>query len=105
MRKPDFSDVSSLAAGSTPSTCRARELRTWESFACQDDVSRLLPSFDVSYCLDQILQRVAAIDDRAVLPCLDELLEQEEVLLRVATIPIFTRMSPIHRVYETQIGA
>ena len=49
----------------------------------QDDVSRLLPRLDVPRRLDDVLQRVPAVDDRPVLPRLDELLDEEDVLLRV----------------------
>ena len=50
----------------------------------QDNVPRLLLRFDVSGRLDHVLQRVAPIDDRPVSPGLDKLLEEEDVLLRVA---------------------
>src|SRR5437867_1224781 len=50
----------------------------------QDDVPGLLLRFDVPGRLDHVLQRVAPIDDRLVLPRLDELLEEEDVLLRVS---------------------
>src|ERR1700694_2123271 len=50
----------------------------------QDDVPGLLLRFDVPRRLDHFLQGVATIDDRPVLAGLDELLEEEDVLLRVA---------------------
>src|SRR5205085_1986814 len=50
----------------------------------QDDVPGLLLRFDVPGRLDHVLQRVAPIDDRPVSAGLDELLEEEDVLLRVA---------------------
>src|SRR5229473_2369176 len=50
----------------------------------QDDVPGLLLRFDVPGRLDHVLQRVAPIDDRPVSPGLDELLEEEDVLLRVS---------------------
>src|SRR2546421_5474052 len=50
----------------------------------QDDVAGLLLRFDVPGRLDHVLQRVAPIDDRPVSPGLDELLEEEDVLLRVS---------------------
>src|SRR5688572_6982529 len=49
----------------------------------QDDVSRLLPRLDVPGRLDHLLQGIGAIDDRPVVPSLDELLEEDDVLLRV----------------------
>src|SRR5229473_4876810 len=49
----------------------------------QHDIAGLLPGFDVRGRLDHLLQRVATIDHRPVLPRLDELLEEEDVLLRV----------------------
>src|SRR6266516_3538238 len=48
------------------------------------DVSCLLLRCHVPGRLDHVLQRVATIDDRPVSPGLDELLEEEDVLLRVA---------------------
>src|SRR5918996_4115726 len=48
----------------------------------QDDVSGLLPRLHVSGRLDHLLERVAPIDDRAGLPCLDEFLQEEDILLR-----------------------
>ncbi len=50
----------------------------------KDDVARLPLRLDVPRRLDHVLQWVVAIDDRPVLPGLDELLEQEDVCLRVA---------------------
>ncbi len=50
----------------------------------QDDVPGLLLRFDVPGRLDHLLQRVVPIDDRPVFPSLDELLEEEDVLLRVS---------------------
>jgi hypothetical protein len=50
----------------------------------EDDVSGLLLRFDVPGRVDHVLQRVALVDDRPVLPGLDELVEKEDVLLRVA---------------------
>src|SRR6266487_5964683 len=50
----------------------------------EDDVPGLLLRFDVPSRLDHVLQRVAPIDDRPILPRLDELLEEEDVLLRVS---------------------
>ena len=50
----------------------------------EDDVSGLLLRFDVPGRVDHVLQRVAPVDDRPVSPGLDELLEKEDVLLRVA---------------------
>src|SRR5713226_9030656 len=50
----------------------------------QDDVPGLLLRFDVPGRLDHVLQRVAPIDDCPVSPGLDELLEEEDVLLRVS---------------------
>src|SRR5713226_4675979 len=51
---------------------------------CQDDVPGLLLRFHVPGRLDHVLQGVAPIDDGPVLPSLDELLEEEDVLLRVS---------------------
>ena len=42
---------------------------------------------DVLRRLDDVLQRVRAVDDRAVLPRLDELLEEEDVFLAVLRDP------------------
>ncbi len=53
----------------------------------ENDVSCLLLRFDVLRGLDHLLQRVAPIDDRPVLPRLDELLEEEDVLLRCPLDP------------------
>src|SRR6266516_3432939 len=53
----------------------------------QDDISRLLLGFDVPGRRDHLLQGVGPIDDRAVLPRVDELLEQEDVFLRVPDYP------------------
>src|SRR2546421_12730113 len=50
----------------------------------QDDVPGLLLRFDVPGRVDHVLERVAPIDDRPVSPGLDELLEEEEVFLRIA---------------------
>src|SRR2546428_12155114 len=50
----------------------------------QDDVPGLLLRLHVPGRLDHVLQRVAPIDDRPVLPSLDELLEEEDVLLCVS---------------------
>src|SRR5438034_594430 len=50
----------------------------------QDDVPGLLLRFDVSGRFDHVLQWVASIDDCPVSPRLDELLEEEDVLLRVS---------------------
>ena len=66
-------------------TCLGRSLSS--SLAAvdrQDDVPGLLLRFDVPGRVDHVLQRVAPIDDRPVSPGLDELLEEEDVLLRVA---------------------
>jgi hypothetical protein len=49
---------------------------------CQDDVSRLLLRFEVPGRLNHLLQWVAPIDDRPVLPRFDELLDEQDVLLR-----------------------
>src|SRR4029077_1493377 len=49
----------------------------------QDYVSNFLLGFDVAGRLDDLLQRVSPVHDGAVLPGLDELLDQEDVLLRV----------------------
>ena len=50
----------------------------------QDHVPRLLLRFHIPGRLDHVLELIAAIDDRAIFPSLDELLEEEDVLLRVA---------------------
>src|SRR5258708_9500951 len=66
-------------------TCLGRSLSASSAAVDrQDDVPGLLLRFDVPGCLDHVLQRVAPIDDRPVSPGLDELLEEEDVLLRVA---------------------
>src|SRR5262249_53210562 len=44
---------------------------------CQDDIPGLLLRFDVPGRLDHVRQRVAPIDDRPVLPGLDEALEEK----------------------------
>src|SRR5450759_250252 len=49
----------------------------------QDDAAGLVLRFDVPGRLDNVLQRVAPIDDGPVLAGLDQLLEGEDVLLRV----------------------
>ena len=49
----------------------------------QDDVAGLLPRLDVPRRLDDVLERIGAVDDRAVLARLDQLLDEEDVLLRV----------------------
>jgi hypothetical protein len=51
---------------------------------CKDDVAGLVLRFDVPGGFHHVFQRVATVDDRPVLTRLDELLEQEDVLLRVA---------------------
>src|SRR2546423_9475323 len=53
----------------------------------QDDIPRLLFRFDVPGRRDHLLQGVGPVDDRAVLPILDELLEEEDVLFRVSDYP------------------
>ena len=53
----------------------------------EHDVPRLLAGLDVLARLDHVLERVAPVDDRAVLPRLDELFQEEDVLLRVAGDP------------------
>jgi hypothetical protein len=50
----------------------------------EDDVAGLLLGFDVPCRLDHVRERVASIDDRPVFPRLDDLLEEEDVLLRVS---------------------
>src|SRR5438045_3189577 len=50
----------------------------------QDDVPGLLLGFHVPARLDHLLQRVAAIDHRSELPPFDQLLQENNVLLRVA---------------------
>src|SRR6266516_2863201 len=53
----------------------------------QDDVPGLLLRFDVPGRFDDLLQRVGPIDDRPILPGLDELLQEENVLLSVPRYP------------------
>jgi hypothetical protein len=43
-------------------------------------VSFLVPLLDVSVGLDDLLQRIAPVDDRPDLPGLDEFLEEDKVL-------------------------
>src|SRR5262245_27409942 len=50
----------------------------------QDDVARFLLGLDVPCRFDRVLEGVAPIDDRAVFPRFDELLEKEDLFLRVA---------------------
>jgi hypothetical protein len=65
--------------------CLARSLSSSSAAVDrQDDVPGLLLRFDVPGRLDHVLQWVAPIDDRPVSPGLDELLEEEDVLLRVS---------------------
>src|SRR4249919_4239477 len=69
-------------------TCLGRSLSSSSAAVDrQDDVPGLLLRFDVPGRLDHVLQRVASIDDRPVSPGLDELLEEEDILLRVASYP------------------
>src|SRR5918994_6740531 len=49
----------------------------------QDDVSNLLLRVHVAVRLDHVLQRVGPVDDGAVRACLDELLQEEQVLAPV----------------------
>ena len=46
----------------------------------QDDIAHLLPGLDVPGRLDDVLQRVAAVDHGKVLPRLDEALDKTDVL-------------------------
>ena len=62
----------------------AGPLRTRGRRSLEDDVPRLVPRLDVPRRFDHLLQRVGPIDDRSVLPGLDKLLEQDDVLLRVS---------------------
>jgi hypothetical protein len=55
----------------------------------QDDVSRLLLRLDVLGRVDHLLERVAPIDNRPILPHLDELLEEDDVFLRDLTTSRF----------------
>src|SRR5258708_17592204 len=57
---------------------------SWAAVDRQDDVAGLLLRFDIPGRLDHVLQRVAPIDDRPVLPRLDDLLEEEDIFLRVS---------------------
>src|SRR5258708_38488847 len=50
----------------------------------EDDIADLLLRFHVPRRLDHVLQRVATIDDRPELPGLHELLEEEDVPLRLS---------------------
>lgn len=50
----------------------------------EDDITCLPLRFDVPGRLDYVLHWVVPVDNRPVLTRLDELLEQEDVLLRVA---------------------
>src|SRR5215471_1527933 len=50
----------------------------------KDDISRLLLRFDVPGRVDHVFQRIGPVDDRPVLSGLEELLEEEDVLLRVS---------------------
>ena len=54
-----------------------------------DDIASFLTTFDVPVGLDDLLQRVAAIDDRFQLPRLDELFEINQIACaaRVRTVP------------------
>ena len=65
------------------STARFAAKRWVGAVLRQDDVSRLLAGLDVLRCLDHVLERVAPVDDPAELPGFDELLDDEDVLLRV----------------------
>ena len=49
----------------------------------EDDVPCLLLRLDVRRRLDDVVQWVAPVDHGAVVPLLDELLEEEDVLLGV----------------------
>src|ERR1700720_3630315 len=66
------------------STCPLRSRLPDRLANRQDDVSGFLLRLDVLRRLDHIRQRVAPIDDRAVFPGLDELLEEADVLLRLS---------------------
>src|SRR5438034_10821454 len=66
--------------GRSPAVPRMVEARLGR----QDDVPDLLLRFDVPGRLDDLLERVAPIDDGPVFASLDELLEEEDVLLRVS---------------------
>src|SRR5260370_36312574 len=50
---------------------------------CQDDITRLLLRLDVPRRVNHLLQWITPVDDRPVLPGLHQLLEEEDVLLRV----------------------
>src|SRR5260370_25540612 len=69
-------------------TCRERQLSPVALGLLrrnrEDDVSGLLLRFHIPRCLDHVLQRVATIDDRPELPGLHELLEEEDVPLRLS---------------------
>jgi len=56
----------------------------WESFGAlghgDDYVAALVPLLDVRVGLDDLLQRVAPVDDRPDLPGLDEFFEEDKVL-------------------------
>src|SRR5450755_3681689 len=63
-------------------TGRPLPRRRW-SVDGQEDVPGLLLRLDVSRGIDYVLQRIGPVDDGAVLPFLDELLEEQDVLLGV----------------------
>ena len=71
---------------SCPSTLRRPldALVRWEPRGAlrhgNDHVSFLVPLLDVRVGLDDLLQRVAPVDDRPDLPGLDEFLEEDKVL-------------------------
>src|SRR6202043_2172980 len=81
-RGPAQTSSSSPDAGSTPT--RTRQASPLRAVDGQNDVPGLLLRFDVPGRVDHVFQRVGPIDDRPVLPSLDELLEEDDVLLGVS---------------------
>jgi len=46
-------------------------------FHSYDDISLLVPFVDIPVGLDNLFQRIAPVDDRFYLPCLDKLFEED----------------------------
>src|SRR5262245_41921304 len=66
----------SLSSGRHTTGTRGRSDR-------EDHVAGLLPGLDVPRGFDHVLERIRAFDHRAVLPRLDESLQEQHVLLRL----------------------